>query len=119
MSQGEDGGDEESEVPAQDIHRAYRRRARAVMMGFYSQDESTSIYGLKLQQVPGNHSLWDVYHKSVDDEVVYLDTINIEVFATASQLINQIRSYLPRDRRGTADDVSDEDQGPDPSPSFQ
>lgn len=116
MSQ-EDGG-QKIALTEEELIQRYRQRARAVMMGFYSQDEHVHINGLYLQKVHGNDSLWDVFAKDENDEALYIDTLNVDQFASARQLFAQISDYRSRSESEPTEDVEDTDE-PDPTRSFQ
>jgi len=120
-AQQEDGRDE---LTDRELQTAYLQRARAMMMDFYSQDETAVIYGLHLDKVESQGDLWDVFHvegggEDSEGDVQYIDTIDISHFATAGQILQQLGTYFPDDEAAEAEpDDQGEVEEPDPTRTF-
>lgn len=97
-------------------------RARAILLGSHNLDTTIPIYGLHLQRIESNSPLYDIFAptgQDSDGESTYLDTINVEKFVTARDLVNEILGYYPDEESAEqADTENDEFDEPEPTPGF-
>jgi hypothetical protein len=115
----ENGG--QSGVSIEELETVWLQRSRGVLVGQYASTDRVSIYGLELQRVTGSSSLYDVFQATEQDdgeeEITYIDTLDISQFASARSILNQIISYYPEEEEPPKEDVADGED--EPSPTFQ
>lgn len=97
-------------------------RARAILLGSHNIDTTIPVYGLQLQRIESNSPLYDIFAPAEDEndeDLTYLDTINVEKFVTARDLVGQIISYYPDEESAEQADTKDEEfDDPEPTPGF-
>ena len=112
-------GEKERSATEQQKHEIWRKRARSLMIGQCATDQTIGIYGLAITYADGNRDYVDVLEPIESDgeqELVYIDTIQVAQYTTATQFIQQIQSYF-----SSEDEIPEEPEekgGEKPSRTF-
>lgn len=109
-----------------EMKQQWTKRARLVMLDYYAADEDIYIYGLHLTKAQSGGSLWDIYHIIKDEdgdaeETLYIDTIDVSKFVSATALTEQIGKYyveMTGEESEPEPNEEDHTDDPDPTPSF-